>query len=379
MKLPAAHAGAPLLVQRRELDFSFHMMRRAKRRWGTHSMLYAADPWSVVSGSIGGQISSVAERSAANSFVRQAREYFVAAERATSIETRPLLYYYSFLNLGKAISIARGRSGLVGKVSHGVASIYPSGHTAPTAELVIQASPAVSTAPRSAVDELHRALEGIAVPAGVYPVRDIIAQSVVAHRMWREAFAQPRAERFMTVDRVRFYCNVSLHQIWTRIYLRRDTLRARNRSLTDLLSGSTLAPDFRAVADPNSATGEEFHVLEQVNPIPYSGRPSDVVMQNVALLRTRLWQTVTAAPPYRRFYLYLSPPGEKRVPQWLSIYMTLFWLGSLTRYQPVELLEALDGPYGPFLREFLQSQPSQLLYILASEVKRQDVTKAAIV
>ena len=72
-------------------------------------------------------------RAAAVSFVRQAREYFTAADRSNTIETRPLLYYYSFLNLyyysflnlGKAVAIARGQPGLVGKVQHGVAAIHP--------------------------------------------------------------------------------------------------------------------------------------------------------------------------------------------------------------------------------------------------------------
>ena len=67
------------------------------------------------------------------------------------------------------------------------------------------------------------------------------------------------------------------------------------------------------------------------------------------------------------------------VPPWVSIYSVLFWLGSLTRYQPVALLEILEGSYGPFFREYLATQPSQLLYLLASEFKQQDVAKAAVV
>lgn len=378
MTLPAARAGSPLLIKDRELDFTFHVMRRTNRRWGIHSMLYAADPWAVIGGAVGEQVANPAERNAAKSFVRQAREYFTAAERATTIETRPLLYYYSFLNLGKAISIARGRTGMVGKVAHGVAAVDPRGHTPPVAELVIQASAANGTK-MSAVDELHRALEGAPVLAANYPVRDVIAQSVVAHRMWREAFTQTRVERFITVEGVRLFHDAASSEIWSRIYVRRDVLKARKRAVSETLRESTLGTDFRAVADPDPDITSTFHVFEQTTPTSYTGRPSDVVMDVVGILRTKLWQTILAAKPYRGYYLYLSPAGEMRMPQWLSIYSTLFWLGSLTRYQPVELLEVLDGSYGPFFREFLETQPTQLLYILASEVKKQDVTKAAIV
>lgn len=377
-KLPLASAGVPLLVKDRELDFTLHPMKRSNRRWGVHSMLYAADPWAVIGGSITDQIDPGPDRVAALSFVRQAREYFTAAANSATIETQPLLYYYSFLNLGKAIAMARTGNGLTGKVKHGIAAIESRGHIPGTAELAIQAS-AANGADKSVVDELHRALEGQPVAAGNYPVRDVIAQSVVAHRMWREGFATVRKERFLTVGRVSFLHDSSAKTLWSRVYLRRDTLRARGRGLTEALRESTCDSHFRAVVDPDPSIAATFHTLEQVSPVRYTGRSADVVMEVVGVLREKLWQTVTAAPPYRRFYLYLSPSGERRLPQWLGIYSILFWLGSLTRYQPAELLEALDGPLGPFFREFLETQPIQLLYILTSEVKQQDVTRAAIV
>ncbi|GAB2678270.1 hypothetical protein GCM10027194_08120 [Thalassiella azotivora] len=102
-------------------------------------------------------------------------------------------------------------------------------------------------------------------------------------------------------------------------------------------------------------------------------------MDVVAPLRDVLWQTVTSQPPYRRYYLYLAPAGETRLPQWLSIYSLMFWLGSLSRYQPLDLLSAFNGGHGPFLREFLETQPQQLLYFMASEFGQQDVAKAAVV
>lgn len=341
-------------------------------------MIYAADPWAVIAGSVAQQVQTQPERDTAASFVRQAREYFTAAGRASTIETRPLLYYYSFLNLGKAISIAHGRPGLVGKVAHGIAAVNASGHSPSNAEVAITRSAANGNRP-SAVDELHRALEDGPVSVGNYPVRDIIAQSVVAHRMWREAFANPRIERFMTIDQVRLFDDPDTKRIWSRIYVRRDVLKTRKRGVSETLRESSLDAEFRAVADGAPQTNGGFHVFEQVSPTVYSHRSSDVVMEVIDLLRKKVWQTILATKPYRGYYLYLSPPGELRMPQWLSIYSILFWLGSLTRYQPVELLDVLDGSYGPFFREFIETQPSQLLYILASELKKQDVTKASIV
>lgn len=380
MKLPPTRTGDLLRLKDRELEFSFYPMTRSNRRWGIHSTLYAADPWAVIAGSVTEKITAAGEKGAAASFVRQAREYFAAAERATSIETPPLLYYYSFLNLAKAIAMGRGRSGMVGKVRHGIAHLGGpgTGHTPSTAKLQIQSSQAGAAA-KSAIDELHWALEGRGVDAGHYSVSEIIPQSVIAHRMWREAFEQPRKERFIPVDKVIFRQDVTANQIWLSAYINRATLRARGRGLKEMMTQSKLGDNFAAVSVQDAHVSSEFHVLEQKTPTPYSGRAADVVVDAVKVIRPVLWQTVTANPPYRRYYLYLSPPGEQRLPQWLSIYATVFWLGSLTRYQPVELFDVLNGRYGPFFREFLETQPKQLLYMLASDAKKQNVTRAAIV
>ena len=381
MKLPLARSGELLHVRDRELEFSFYPMIRSNRRWGIHSTLYAADPWAVIEGSVNEAISASNERAAATSFVRQAREYFSAAERASSIETRPLLYYYSFLNLAKTIAMVRRRTGLVGKVIHGIAPVggASSGHTPSTAKLQIAKSNTAQGGAKSAIDELHWALEDIGVSSGHYAVSEIIPQSVIAHRMWREAFAQRRNERFIPVEKIQFMRDASENQIWLTIWISRSTLRARGRGITEVLRKSTLVDSFAAVKVSDTVVSSKHHVLEQRVPTPYTGRAADVVVNTVANTRQFFWQTITATPPYRRFYLYLSPTGERRMPQWLSIYSTLFWLGSLTRYQPVELFDALDGKFGPFFREFLETQPKQLLYILASETKRQNVTRAAIV
>lgn len=348
-------------------------MRRGRRRWGVHSTLYAADPWAVISDAVREQISAEDERRAAQSFVRQGREYFNAAERAASIETQPLLHYYAFLNLAKAMSMARGRADIVGKVGHGVNVVGGTGHTPATAELSFGRSSATT---KCAVDELHRSLESTPVPTAHAPIKEIIAQSVVGHRLWCGAVS--RRERFLSVGGVQLLEDRAAKSIWARILVDSSTMKARGRGLTETALEGGLGADFTPVKDVSHA-GNIYRVFEQRAPVSYSHRASDHVVEVVDRVRPILWQTITAAPPYRRFYLYLSPPGETRLPQWMSVYSTLFWLGSLTRYQPVELLNLLESKHGAFFREFLATQPSQLLYCLASEFKRQNVSKASVV
>lgn len=380
MTLPPERAGALLQVKSRELPFSFFPMVKTNRRWGLNSMLYAAEPWAVISGAVR---EAAAARSlpdtvtkTALSFVRQAKEYFGAAERAGALETRPLLYYYSFLSLGKALSIARGRPDMVGKVKHGVAAVHKAGYSPLTAEIAVQRS---GPGDLSAIDELHWALEASTAPAGQFKVADLMPQSVVGHRMWRAATGSVRKERFFALEQIHWLEDSSAHDIWLKLYVRRDTLRSHGRGVTESLREARLETTFRAVNDAY-ATANDLHAFEQKKATPYAtGRASDVVMESVATVRRDIWQTVTATSPFRRFYLYMSPVTEVRLPQWMSTYSLLFWLGSLTRYQPVDLLDTLAGPFGPFFEEFIATQPAQLLYFFASEARAQDVSKPALV
>lgn len=364
---PQARVGVPLVISKSELEFTFFPMKRTIRRWGVSAMIYAADPWATMHDAVAACKS--ADRPSAESFLRQAQEFFRAAEAAGTPEARPLLYYYSLMNLTKALAIVRGRPNLVGKVGHGLAHNGNFGHSLNQAQLQIQHS---STNNVMVLDELHRAITGQPMPTADVKVTDLVVHSVVAHRMWAHALG--RKERFLSVEGVRLLHDEAGKRIWATISVPRDLLARRDWSVTSVLNMGQLSPDFRIVR-----SGDGNRVFEQIAPVTYTARAADNVMDVIKVVRPHLWQTVTSAPPYRHYYLFLSQPTEARLPQTVSAYMLLFWLGSLTRYRPVELLATLSGTLGGFFREFLATQPPQLLYMLASEFRQQEVSRAAVV
>ena len=67
-------------------------------------MIYAADPWATIHDAVAEAKSP--DRASAESFLRQAQEFYRAAEASNAPEARPLLYYYGFMNLTKALAIA---------------------------------------------------------------------------------------------------------------------------------------------------------------------------------------------------------------------------------------------------------------------------------
>lgn len=59
--------------------------------------------------------------------------------------------------------------------------------------------------------------------------------------------------------------------------------------------------------------------------------------------------------------------------------MLFFYFGSVTRYRPHVFDDILKSTYGPFVREFIASQPDQLLYLLATEICEREVAKPALI
>lgn len=149
--------------------------------------------------------------------------------------------------------------------------------------------------------------------------------------------------------------------------------------MDELMSLGDLAPDFEAVRGVLDLDGVEARVFQQASPTAYGHRPTDELMIAVSQARRVLWRSIFSSEPYRRYYLYQSPPGEVRLHQLLSTHALMFFLGSATRYQPKIYLAALEGPYAAFLREFLASQPSQFLFGIASEFSQREISRAAVV
>ncbi len=364
------------MVRGEALPFSFWPLRRGERRWGRHSMLFASDPWAVIEYSLTDRCVA-AERDAAVSFVRQAREYLTAAHSARSTEAQPLLYYYSFLNLAKALAIANRRTGLVGRVEHG---LQVQDLAAPLLEAQVNAFPTGTERHGrpvvNAFDELNIVLAGAGLgTTATYAVKDLMSQILFGHRLWVEA--SRRKERFIGLDRIEFRHIPDRNQVWANLVAPERALVWRGRSKTTVVAEGHLHPHFDyvrgTVAGPS---GVPLRIFQQVTPVTYGARASDDLMAVVKLTKPKVWRAITSEHPFRRYYVYLSEPGEPRLPQLLSGYAMMFYLGSVTRYNPPLFREMMESRYGAFLREFLSSQPQQFVYGMACEFKQQEVSKA---
>lgn len=376
MPLPAARAGVDLLVLQRKVSYSFWPMSRTTRRYGLQSRVFATDPWSVVRHSID-QRCPAAAKPQAHAFRAQAQDYFHAAQVAGLFTAKPVLLYYSFLNLVKAFVLAIGHRAEYGAAYHGLKErLQPPGRELIDSTLEAMPSGAVV----NIFDDFLRSLKGAGLAANViYRLPVLLPQILQGHRLWCAAARED--ERFIEISRVDLIQNAAAHNLWIVFNLFEDDLTRLGIAHAELLRGAGLVGRFREVTSNEVIDGRRLLKFEQTNPTNYNHRPSDAVPALVHGVKHDLWSNVLSVPPYRKYYVYVAPNPDRPfvLPQLASIFALFYYLGSVTRYKPQKIADVMQGAFGAQLEESVINLPNQFLYLLASEFARQDVTRAAIV
>lgn len=379
--LPEARDGIELKAYSRTVPFSFWPTAPTVPRPTLQSLLFAADPWGMMRHSITEQVANLASRQEAHSYIDQARDFFTSAQSSPIDGAKPVQLYYSFLNLAKAFTICRGIHASLPNIMHGVNETVPAGGRE-FYDAVIQfwASPN-GRGQLQAFDEFMAALgvPRIAAAGLQIPVSVLLPQILSGHRLW--ASATGSAERFISIHDIQFCENRRRRQVWLRVLLFADDVKRLGFTQNDVLNNSGLAANYRKVRCNLNESGRPLICFEQTVPINYGRHGVDHASELAASVKDRIWMTVGSSAPFRRNYLYLVPPADRPqvLPQIASIYATAFYFGSITRYRPNVLRSALDGPLGPRISEFISGQPSQFVYLMASEFAKRDVTKPSIV
>jgi hypothetical protein len=387
-RLPQQRVGERLRIKERPLEFAFWPVEKTNRRFGLGSRVFATDPWTVIRRSAETRCLP-RTRAAAFALLEQAQDFFEAAESGVKA-AKPLLLYYCFMNLGKAFILTTQQREQVDNAHHGLAERLDvaGGGSHELIDAYLEAkltSPPgpIPDRPIQLFDELLHALTGAGIPAHNhrYCLPSLLPQVVPGHRLWVEGTGRAENERFIAIEEIEFrYCPTS-KMLWMQLNIFRDDLVRINLTHNDLLSNARISGTFRQIGATIMRNEREVLCFEQIAPIQYSSIPSDYIDGLVAPLRPLLWRTVLSQRPYRQYYLYPAPPAEhdQILPQVLSIYAITFYLGSIVRYRPHHFDEILKGDFGPFIEAFLNDQPNQFLYLMASEFALREVTKAAIV
>jgi hypothetical protein len=369
--LPPARKGKRLTIRGSKVEFSFWPVAKTTRRYGLTSRVYVNDPWPIIAEAIAVRCLKK-KRDAAQAFRSQAEEYYRAAYTAQQTATKPLLFYYAFLNLVKAY--------LLTTTSHPTLSHQTKHGLRERANLrqIVGATVTAEPSEKNRLSIFSLFLEALGAKPLTrerrFRLGSLLPQLVPGHRIWCEAAKS--TERFVRVN-LAFYKSLKSKSIWLTMRFEEDDCKRLGVSHVEMLRRAGLNRLWQSV----ESTLRSQVKIEQSSPAAYKHRPSDHLTSLVRPLRLKIWSTVLSVSPYRSYYVYLCPSGERRsvLPQLASMYAVMFFLGSVTRYRPEQFENILDSPYGAQIENMLHEIPGQFLFLMASEFLNREVAKASII
>jgi len=307
------------------------------------------------------------------SFLTQAEHYFRTAEAASLVAGKPVVLYYAFLNLVKAYVLTTAQQPDLDTARHGIAedklpvggrefidatlSVYPN-----TGNIV------------NVFDEFYKSVTGSGLPGkSTYAVSHLVAQIVPGHRLWCDAAKQ--RERFIATETIEVLHSPSPAIVWLRVHLNAEDVAATGLSVPDFLKSVRIDGKWMEVQPQKGGS----IALEHIAPFPVTKDLGTTLSEVVADVQRDLWSTIILNWPYRRYYFYSLDSPEDVLPELLSLYAIVFYLGSVTRYRPHHFATILEGDFGAHVQEVISTIPAQFLYRMASRFARRDVTRPAII
>lgn len=373
--LPDPRDGQDLKIMGRLVAFSAYPVTRTTRRFGIQSRVFATNPWSIIRAAVHRRCPA-AGKDQALAFLDQAEDYFNAAKNAGLLAAKPVLIYYSLLNLAKTYVLTVNGRTLYERAYHGLSDRLPPGGTELDDSFLEAVPNGVNV---NVFDDFLAAVTGSGLPGNTqFHIKYLLPQILQGHRLW--AMGANEKERFISVDRISIRQDPHAKQIWLQLESSEDDLSRLSVTHASLLSDGRLNGVYYEVKGKD-INGKRTLCFEQNTPISYTHRPSDKLQELIDTIKPYIWSNVLSVPPYRKHYVYMAPAAEhaRVLPQVLSVYALFYYFSSVTRYKPERFAKLLNGRFGAQIEEFMTNLPNQFVYLMASSFQKQEVTKAAIV
>ena len=347
------------ILNNKAVRFSFFPTVIRDGRTLVNAALYTWPPWSLIATSLCNGLPG--DRAAViNAYMDQGREFFDAAMHSTLQGAQPLLYYYAFMNIAKALAVAKTSADPNVIFAHGLSP--DEGYTVDLNEQTKISVTGDHAAKQSVFAKYARwVAPNFTLPDHI-PVNVLAGQCVMGHPFWSMAANVPA--RFVRVREIAFLDRAQMTVICDFV----DPEEAP-QSEVSLPTGARLTKMVTApVAERMTRAITLSEMADKV----------EAIRELAGIWKPYLWRIATTQhPTYRDHFLYKPPTGETPVPQLVSLYALFFYFGSLTRYQPAKFRDMARGKYGPFLSEVLTTVPTQFLYLLSSEILQQEVVNSS--
>jgi hypothetical protein len=298
-----------------------------------------------------------------SSYVDQAFDFFESAANPRT-SSRPLLYYYSFLNLAKVFVLLKGTRQLPLLFKHGISD--PKANVKKRLRFEGQRVQLAGRAHDHSefFPEFLNAF-GTTLASGAHSFRVIrlLSQIPGIHRTSCMVLDHP--PRFCPVEALHFYSKDG--QVWATL-----KINPSDKDVSSSLPKIRSSRRFRALF--SQVEGSDDQIWFETNSEAGQKKGTDKAIGRLcARLREVGFYAILTQKGYR-YYLGNFAPREV-LPQLCAIHAVMFYLGSITRYKPHYFDAIVSRGYDWLVAEFLETQPTQFLYLLSSHAAGAEVIK----
>lgn len=330
-----------------------------------HPRIVAADPWSYLSNYAYEELNQK-EADRAASFIGQAYDFYEAAKNP-SFGSKPLLFYYSFLNLVKSALLIK-KVGIPISVKHGIYDPKANNRTKmyfTKQHLIFNKA---NNDKSLIMPEFINILGGDSTHDYNFNVMDLLSRIPSIHKTYVNV--TKKKPIFVPVDNFEIYSSEG--SVWARITINGNERNVRD--LKNIIMDKIKKSSFIHRVNPDSNTQSKDIVLLETDEIKTGTKWIDKGILTLSKqLRTFGVYSILVGQGYRFYFSTL--PLSKEFPQLAASYAILFYLGTITRYRPGDFSKIIEGKYSWIIDEFLATQPMQFLYHLISYISGVDVVK----
>lgn len=305
-------------------------------------------------------------------YVQQASEFYDAAASAKP-NTAPLFYYYSFLNLAKALceihhpNLHRRRE----CYAHGL-SWRPD-----PLNLVTLADEKVTIVRRGIWHFLWETMMQTPCPAPnptKLSVLKLFSYCPEIGVEFEKLYGEARTRVYL--DDLEAIYDEGRHETWLNFSIARSRIRKSHFSAKALLAQMSTP---RSTYVEVKSEHKELRMFQSATPARLRGRATPYSALRNDVLGLNLITIPGQGPDAGLEYLFPLQTGlPLRIPQLMVSYTLLFWLGSLVRYDPHSVYELIDSPDWILIDGFMtQSRPWLLELFQWALYKKQTILRAA--
>jgi YaaC-like Protein len=355
--------GKPMAMQAATVPFSLF-----QRDYAGQNFVPLQEPWSYAEFHIKNSYPPDRIRNAL-AYVQQAQSFYVAA-KAADRHACPLLWYYCFLNLTKALLIrtdpldelASGMHGISDPVENKEGYVTLGKQTIKTSGIILGGAGRYQVFPN-----LCRILaEPLPVGGSQISIKSLLRRVLGIHRAYMKAFgedshfAKLREPEFMECP------PPNGPHLWLRFFLREEDFNS-TMSFDSLQEG--LQPIFNAVTAGDGGARLKAHCFESQH-LPFAKTANEDLPLLMAKIRPRVHALVLP-----RGYLYYAMfESELALPQTAAIYAIMFYLGSIVRYRPYDFDKLVEKKHRWVIDEFLQIAPKQFIILMVNEITQSEIS-----